>query len=54
MLLNSLPRGGTMIRAACGRTMRRMPIPNVMPSDFAASIWPASIEMIPARTISDM
>ena len=27
MLLNSLPSGGTMTRAACGRTMRRIALP---------------------------
>ena len=54
MLLNSLPSGGTITRAACGRTMRRIASPYLIPSDFAASIWPLSIESIPARMISRM
>ena len=37
MLLNSFPSGGTMTLAACGRTIRRIASPCVMPSDRAAS-----------------
>ncbi len=54
MLLNSLPSGGTITRAACGRMTRRMAWAKGMPSDVAASIWPGSIDRMPARTISDM
>ena len=54
MLLNSLPSGGTITRAACGRTMRRIASPWVIPSDCAASIWPRSIASMPARMISRM
>ena len=54
MLLNSLPNGGTITRAACGSTMRRMVCRTSCPAIVAASIWPGSIEMMPARTISVM
>ena len=54
MLLNSLPSGGTITRAAWGRMIRRIALPYVMPRDLAASSWPGSIDRMPARTISDM
>jgi hypothetical protein len=54
MLLNSLPSGGTITRAACGSTTRRMPSLCGIPSERAASIWPLSTESMPARTISLM
>ena len=50
----SLPVGGMITRIACGSTIRRMICRRVMPSDCAASVWPSSTEMIPARTISAM
>ena len=54
MLLKSLPSGGTITRAACGSTIRRIANPWVMPSDRAASICPLSIASMPARMISRM
>ena len=50
----SLPVGGMITRIAWGRTMRRIVCSRVIPSACAASVWPSSTEMIPARTISDM
>ena len=50
----SLPVGGMITRIACGSTIRRIVCSRVMPSECAASVWPSSTEMIPARTISDM
>ena len=50
----SLPVGGMMTRIACGSTIRRMVCSRVMPSEWAASDWPSSTEMMPARTISAM
>ena len=50
MLIVSLPNVGTMTRIACGSTTRRMVSVDDMPSESAASVWPASTEMMPART----
>ena len=50
----SLPVGGTITRMACGSTMWRIVCSRVIPSAWAASDWPVSTEMIPARTISAM
>jgi hypothetical protein len=50
----SLPVGGMITRIACGSTMRRIVCRRVSPSAEAASVWPSSTEMIPARTISAM
>ena len=50
----SLPVGGMMMRMAWGRTIRRMVWSLLMPIDWAASVWPSSTEMMPARTISAM
>ncbi len=50
----SLPVGGMITRIACGSTIRRIVCRRVMPSACAASAWPSSTEMIPARTISAM
>ena len=36
--MNSLPVGGMMILIACGRTMRRIASPRLIPKDWAASI----------------
>ena len=52
MLIVSLPNVGMMTRIACGSTMRRIVSVGDMPSEDAASIWPASTEMMPARTSS--
>ena len=52
MLMVSLPIVGMITRMACGSTMRRMVSVGDMPSDEAASVWPASTEMMPARTSS--
>ncbi len=52
MLMVSLPIVGMITRMACGRTIRRMMSVGDMPSDEAASVWPASTEMMPARTSS--
>ena len=50
----SLPVGGMITRIACGSTIRRIVCRRVMPRLWAASVWPSSTEMIPARTISAM
>jgi hypothetical protein len=50
----SLPIGGMITFMACGRTMRRMVCGRVMPSDWAASVWPSSTDCNPALTISAM
>ncbi len=50
----SLPVGGTMTRMAGGRTMRRIVLPELMPSACAASVWPRSTDWMPARAISAM
>ena len=50
----SLPVGGMITRMAWGSTMRRRVWNRAMPRDWAASVWPSSTEMIPARTISAM
>ncbi|MNV89619.1 hypothetical protein D3C71_1839290 [compost metagenome] len=52
--LNSLPSGGTMTRNAWGRTMRRISLAKVMPSERPASYWPLSTAPMPARMISAM
>ncbi len=52
MEMVSLPMGGMMTRIACGRTMRLIVSGNDMPRDSAASLWPLSTEMMPARTSS--
>ena len=49
-----LPKGGTIMRIACGRTIRRMICDGRMPSDRAASTCPISTEASPARMISVM
>ncbi len=54
MLLNSLPSGGTITRAAWGKTMRRIASPAVIPSDLPPRSGPLSIASIPARMISRM
>ena len=54
MEMVSLPVGGMMIRMAWGSTMRRRVVALLMPRDCAASVWPSSTEMMPARTISAM
>ncbi len=54
MEMVSLPVGGMITLIACGSTMRRIVWARVMPSALAASVWPSSTEMIPARTISAM
>ena len=38
MAMVSLPVGGTMTRMACGSTIRRIALPRLMPSAWAASI----------------
>ena len=43
-----------MTRMAWGSTIRRMALPRLMPSAWAASIWPLSTLRIPARAISAM
>ena len=43
-----------MTRMACGNTIRRMTRPRFIPKAWAASVWPCSTEMMPARTISAM
>ena len=54
MAMVSLPVGGTMTRIACGRTMRRMASPLLMPRALAASACPVSTDWMPARAISAM
>ena len=50
----SLPVGGTITRIAWGRTIRRITRGRLIPRAWAASVWPWSTEMMPARTISAM
>lgn len=50
----SLPVGGMMTRIACGSTMRRNVSSRLIPSACAASVWPGSMDWMPARTISAM
>ena len=52
MEMVSFPVGGMMMRMAWGSTMRRSVCDLGHPSDLAASVWPSSTEMMPARTIS--
>ena len=47
-----LDSGGTAIRAACGRMIRRMLWPKRMPMVVAASYWPRGTERIEPRMIS--
>ena len=54
MAIVSLPVGGTMTRMACGSTIRRIALPRLMPSAWAASLWPWSTDRMPARAISAM
>ncbi len=54
MEIVSLPVGGMITRIAWGRTTRRITCGRPMPRAWAASVWPCSTEMIPARTISAM
>ncbi len=54
MEMISLPVGGMMSRMACGSTTRRSVCSRRIPTDWAASTWPSSTEMMPARTISAM
>ena len=48
----SFPVGGMITRIAWGSTMRCITSRRSMPRAWAASVWPCSTEMIPARTIS--
>ena len=48
----SLPVGGMITRIACGKMIRRKVRARVMPSAWAASLWPYSTDRMPARTIS--
>ena len=50
----SLPVGGMITRMACGNMIRRRVMARVMPSAWAASLWPCSTDRMPARTISAM
>ena len=43
-----------LYRGLAGSTIRHMACSLLMPRAPAASIWPPSTEMMPARTISDM
>ena len=54
MLLNSLPSGGTITRAACGRTIRRIASAVGHPERLRRLHLAASIESMPARMISRM
>ena len=54
MEISSLPVGGMMMRIACGSTVRRMVMPQPMPSALEASSWPSGTEEMPERTISAM
>ncbi len=51
-VINSLPKAGNTFLNACGNITYLMEIPFDIPSDFAASICPLSIELIPALNIS--
>lgn len=50
----SLPVGGMITRIAWGSTIRRSAVVWLMPSAWAASVWPSSTDWIPPRTISAM
>ncbi len=50
----SLPVGGMITRIACGSTIRRSVAARLMPSAWAASVWPSSTDWMPPRTISAM
>jgi hypothetical protein len=52
-LMNWLPAGGMMPRMAWGRITRPKAWRRVKPMAFAASRWPSSTPVRPARTISD-
>src|SRR4051812_8440561 len=54
MAMVSLPVGGMITRMACGRTIRRIVVPRLMPNAPAASVCPGSTDWMPARTISAM
>jgi len=52
--MNSLPTGGRMVRHAWGNITRNMVWPRLKPRDRAASVWPLSMDMMPARKTSPM
>jgi len=54
VLINSFASGGSMIRMAWGRTIKRINFHLGSPRALPASHCPVSIAWIPARTISAM
>ena len=52
MAIQTLPRGGTTVRKACGSTTSRRDWPTVSPSARDASAWPAETALMPDRTAS--
>ena len=52
LMMNSLPMAGSEFLMACGKTTLRMACQCVMPSERAASIWPASTARMPPRRTS--
>src|SRR5260221_9782868 len=53
-VMTSLVRGGVIRRNDCGSRINISDCRLVMPIACAASVWPASIDCKPARTISAM
>ena len=52
--MKSLPTAGVTIRKACGAMIRRNVVREVMPSDWAASVWPCGTASMPDRKTSVM
>ena len=50
--MNWLIDSGSIRRTTCGRMIRRRMRPSPMPSERAASRWPAGIASMPVRKVS--
>ena len=50
--ISTEPSGMMTARNACGSNTIRRFCPNVIPSERAASAWPAGTVLTPARTVS--
>src|SRR5918995_70618 len=50
--MSSLVSGGSTMRNACGKTILRVAVIDLIPNDRAASTWPRGTAWIPARTVS--
>src|SRR5690606_16988480 len=51
---NSFVSGGITIREACGTVTENIVLPDPMPSERAASVWPFGTPWMPARITSAM